>query len=218
MIVMVKEGASILKIFGRVEPDLVASITKRDIASKSNCWFFVDYASNEILLNTKFDVVLEGEAKKLITGPGFGPNQFLIELVECIDQFGNNLNAIPKGYKTICRFDFKPAMPEAFSKLPVMKGWNYNPGSLSIGNHNDLEYDTFDLLIVDLYRIIIVQLKDEFKRKHYTRFRSDDFLNVLTSSYHISNDNAHKILEQLKQLGKISTKNGEELELVEIDE
>ena len=74
--------------------------------------FFVDYSSFEVYKGQEF-------------------NNGNIILKKISDQFGNELDSIPRGWRTICDFDFI-SMPENIKNLPLQKEWIYNPNGVII--------------------------------------------------------------------------------------
>jgi len=73
------------------------------------------------------------------------PHFYKIRLLTVLDQFGNNLESIQEGWKTICRFEFTNSIPNAVKSLPVLKALQYNKNSLKIANHEDLVIDANNL-------------------------------------------------------------------------
>lgn len=79
-----------------------------------------------IPLNTQFNVLLEGDAKTPVSGI------YVITLLECLNQFGTNFSEIPAGWKTICKLDFYPELPNKIDMLPAMGGWEFNPNRITL--------------------------------------------------------------------------------------
>jgi hypothetical protein len=49
-----------------------------------------------------------------------------VKVLECLNQFGTNFSEIPAGWKTICKLDFYPEVPNKIDLLPSMSGWGFN--------------------------------------------------------------------------------------------
>ena len=208
---MLREKANILTIQGKAKKNAVKQIWP-DVATDANQgWFFIDYAVNEVALNAKFDVLLEGESKQLISGPG----SFSVKLLACLDQFGNKLSHIPEGYKTLCKLEFTPNIPAAIKKLPLLDQWDYNPLALSVADHRDIELATPDVVLNDLVGMVYVQMKSTFEGARINTFSKKDFVTRLESVYHTHAQNGDRILESLMQLGKVTRKSGDLLEFAE---
>jgi hypothetical protein len=90
-------------IIGKASNNILKKINRND-----KNWFFIDFSENEIPLNTT-----NGQYK----------------IVEILDQFGNKLDFIPKGWQTICQIESKNSELE---KLPIINNWDYNPNSIKI--------------------------------------------------------------------------------------
>jgi hypothetical protein len=210
---MLKEEAVILTIQGRVKQAAIKQLTPKPVLNERQGWFFIDYAMKEIPLNTKFDVLLEGESKKLISGPG----SFSIKLLTCLDQFGNKLTAVPEGYKTICKLEFAPHIPASVKKLPLLEAWDYNPMAISVAKHEDIELALPDDVLKDLYVIVFSHIKNKFSKEQIHTFSKNEFVRQLKIASQGNVDNAGKILENLMQLGKVTRNDNNLLELVETE-
>lgn len=88
-----------IKIIGRVKH---RALKKLSVVSEGE-WYFVDYSDIEVKKGTV--MMYEG-------------NQILIDII--LDQFGNELESIPIGWKTICRIWVVGL------KLPYLDGWATN--------------------------------------------------------------------------------------------
>jgi len=214
---MLKEGTTVLTIQGKVSGEVIEKVTTNFSLSDKQGWFFVDYANAEVPLNYRFDVVLQGIAKQLIAGPGLEPNSFSITLISCLDQFGNSLPGIPQGYKTICKFEFRPEIPPAFLDLPFLPTWKYNPSGLTVATHEDIAVLGDEAIFNDLLTIVHIQLKNEFSRRKRKSIPFTDFYRYFFDILHIPKSRASLILETLQQLGKVNIKNDKELELLEVE-
>jgi len=207
---MLKEGAIILTIQGKASQKVIKNLIPGFVHNKLSGWFFVDFSTQEVPLNTKFDVLLAGEAKKLIYGPG----TMSIKLVSCLDQFGNKLSAIPMGCNTICKLDFSTPIPSIIRSLPTLTGWNYNPNALSIARHVDIELATPDTIWNDMFSIIYFDIRNKFSDLHISKFTQNEFTTYLERIYH-TQLHADQILESLMRLGKVTKQKDDLLSFVE---
>jgi len=210
---MFKEGAIVLTIQGKVKQKVIKQMTTDYSLRDSQGWFFVDYAIKEIPLHSKFDVLLEGASRKLVSGPGL----FSIKLLTCLDQFGNKLSSVPEGFKTICKIESHPQMPTNLRKIPFLDGWQYNPTAVSLVKHEDIELNSPDALLYDLYKAIFIQLKTTFPYNSKRPLYRKDLVDFLQKSFKTQPRNANQILHSLMQMGKVTQKSGNELELAEMD-
>jgi len=211
---MLRESAILLTIQGKVKQKVIKLLTSDYSLYENHGWFFIDYAIAEIPLHSKFDVLLEGDSKKLI----FGPGPFSIKLSGCLDQFGNRLQAIPEGFKTICKLEFHPQIPSAVKKLPLLDEWDYNPKAISLASHEDIELSTPDLVLSDLYSIVYIQVKNTLAHKPKQSISKKEFVDFLKKSFKTHSSSANQILETLMQLGKVTQNDHNELELSEIEQ
>jgi hypothetical protein len=205
---MFRKGAMVLTIEGKVKQRTIKQMTNNYTLQENQGWFFVDYASEEVPLASRFDVLLEGESKRLL------PGSISIKLVSCLDQFGNRLSTVPQGWKTICKFEFHPHIPSVIKKLPYFDGWDYNPQSISIANHEEIELGVSDVILYDLYDIIFIQFKTsigKFPKKIYKK----DLVYSLEKFLTPHSIRAVQLLKTWIQLGKVTEKSNDELELVE---
>jgi hypothetical protein len=209
---MLREGANVLTIQGKVKKSALKKVTD-DVSLRPNQqWFFVDYAVAPIPLHSKFDVLLEGQDKQLIS-PG---DSFSIRLIACLDQFGNRLEGIPKGFKTICKLEGHPKFPPPLRNIQALDEWDYNPNAISIVNHKEVALAVPDDILFELYLIAFAQLKNSFysKPQQHPLYKKD-LVDYLTQSFKTPRKTADKILQALMQMGKVTRKKGNELELAD---
>lgn len=206
---MLRENAIVLTIQGKVKQKVIKQLIPGYSSHEYQGWFFADYAVEEIPLHSKFDVLLEGESKRLIFGPG--PSS--IKLLSSLDQFGNKLSSAPEGFKTICKLEFHPQIPSAIKKLPLLDEWDYNPKAISLASHEDIELSTPDLILSDLYSIVYIQVKNTLAHKPKQSISKREFVDFLKKSFKTHSRSANQILETLMQLGKVTQNNDNELEL-----
>lgn len=211
---MLKVGALVLTIEGKVKQKDIKKLTSDFQLDENQGWFFVDYAVKEVPLNSKFDVLLEGESKRLI----FGPNRSFIKLVTILDQFGNRLPAISEGHKSICKLEFHPTIPAALKKIAFLDGWDYNPEAIYIVHHADVELATPDKVVNDLYRIVFIHLKTTFSKNHNQPIYRKDLIDFLKKSFKTHSESADQILNALMQLGKVTQTDNSSLEFAELDD
>lgn len=205
---------SILTIEGKVRQKVIKKLTHDFSLNENQLWFFVDYAVEEVALHSKFDVLLEGKSKKLILGPG----RLSLKLLTCFDQFGNKLPNVPRGWKTICKFEAHPNIPASLKKLPFLEEWDYNPNAISLVNSRDVELGIPDVIINDLYQIVFIQLKNYFGEKSTRSLYKKDLVDFLKKSFKTPSTSANQILDALMQLGKVTQKDDNEVELADLEE
>jgi len=172
-------------------------------------WFFVDFSNDSIPKNRKFDVLLKGENRKLV------PWTTKVKLTHILDQFGHSLQHIPLGYKTVCKFEFSPSIPESVKGLKALDGWDYNSDSLSFASHEDINLSSPDAIFNDLLSIAYFELKKNFA-KTSRALSGDDVVNLLIHDFHTKPENARNILSRLVQLGKIRKIQNDEIEFAEV--
>src|SRR5436309_753917 len=102
-----REHLAPLTLLGRVDKRVIKKLINPTYTDKEDIvWFFVDYSVSEVEINSQYDILLEKETNSLI------PGKFKIKLLATFDQFGNQLDSIPKGFQTICRLQFIPELPK----------------------------------------------------------------------------------------------------------
>lgn len=139
-----------LQLQGIVSEDVLSKIVPVRKFTKANTkWLFVDYAPKDYKVGTRFDVMLKGENKLMV------PEIFNIKLLNVLDQFGNHLDSIPMGSKTICRFEFIPTIPKEIKDLPIIKYWKYNKMPIIIARHDEIIVDESNAISDDVYVEII---------------------------------------------------------------
>jgi hypothetical protein len=200
-----------LTIEGKVSKKVIAQLTTDAELKKNQGWFFIDFAITEIPLHTKFDILLEGENKVPIAGPG----SVAVTLVAVLDQRGNKLPAVPEGYDTICKLEFSPEIPASIKNLPSLSGWNYNPNAISIADHQSIAFAPGDDVVDDLFSIVYLHLRTKFKSENKRAFSRKYFVSQLENVSHVHPVNANKILLNLMQLGKVTKKAADQFEFAE---
>ena len=126
-----------LQIEGIIEKSIVVKLEAgKNYETENSLWFFVDYSPCEFRRGTIFDIILEGQGKKM------SKKFYSITLLNIFDEFGKELPSIPEGNKTICRLGFKPTIPNIIQTLPHLSNWDYNENSLKIARHQDLNFDS----------------------------------------------------------------------------
>lgn len=124
-----------LQIQGIVDNDVLRTLINIEkYAMQNTLWLFVDYSPVEYKLKAKFDIILAGEKKSMM------PKIYNIKLLDVIEQTGKKLRSIPVGYKTICRFEFKP-LPDTIQELPILKWWA-PICQLKFAHHEDIVIDS----------------------------------------------------------------------------
>ncbi len=138
-----------LQLQGFVSPDVLNTSGFDEPMDANISWFFVDYSPKEYPVGAAFDVVLSGKERTMV------PQIFHIRLLKVCDQFGNTLNSIPGGTKTICKFAFSPSLPQAFEQLPVLAAWKFNPESLLIAHHSEIQVDEVNTIPDEMVNKIV---------------------------------------------------------------
>jgi hypothetical protein len=197
----------ILTLQGRVSQKILKKINANSPAL-NKAWFFVDYAVHDVETGAVFHVLLEGENKKLLR------NTTIIKLVQVFDEFGHKIQSVPEGYKTICRFEFRPNIPVVLKKLPLLNSWQYNPQAVSLAQQG-IEVDIPDNFQNNLYTIAYGRFKLAVKSADLNNgLTKKEFLHVAQNSLNANAENAEKLLNVFMQLGKIK-RNNRKLELIE---
>jgi hypothetical protein len=209
---MLKEGASVLTIQGKLKKSTLKKLAVDTSLRPNQQWYFVDYAVASVPLNSKFDVLVEGQNKQLISPS----SPYSIRLLACLDQFGNKLDGIPKGFKTICKLEAHPKFPSPLKNIQTLDEWDYNPNAISIVNHKEVALAVSDNLLFELYLIAFAQLKNTFHSKAYQHpLYKKDLVDYLAKSFKTPRNTADTILKALMQMGKVTRKKGNEIELAD---
>jgi hypothetical protein len=198
-----------LTILGRAGKKVLQKLSKRYFLSRKKRWLFVDFAEMNVPLHSQFDVLLKGENKALI--PSFNR----VTVLECLDQFGNRLTAIPEGYKTICRLEFHPKVPAAIDELPSLDTWKSNPSQIILANLEDLQLAYADPFVNDLSSLAYFTVLEQMTTKNSIRSVSD-FYSVLEKKFKMDKGQADRILGVFMQMGKIKRTVGNDIELVPV--
>ena len=193
-----------LTIQGKLSNKAIMAI-KNPHANSNEVWLFVDYASIEIPVGNQFDAMLKGEYKELV------PFESKIKLLQVIDQFGHSLNAIPQGWKTICKFGFSNGVPVAVKSLKELNSWSYNPSSISFALHEEVKLNNssdfeYDLLIMALNGI----RSSVDQSKH--NLRVIDFFAYLKHLSAAEENRVLSIINKWEQLGIVKRGQNEEVE------
>jgi|SRR5882757_341928 len=124
-----------LTLQGHVFPALLATghfkwgrLNKEDIVDAlmsryNEGWFFIDYAYESIPTGCSFASLIEQDKMQLLSDPC----ALSVKILYCFTQFGNLVPEIPRGWKTICKIQFNPAIPIWVRRLKILNEWNYNP-------------------------------------------------------------------------------------------
>ncbi len=177
-----------LQVQGVVNQKILHQLLGTKRYTKQNTkWLFVDFSPFEYKINTKFDVILAGNEKKLL------PKFFNIKLLDVIDQTGKHLNEIPLGWKTICRFEFIGSIPSVVQKLPTISAWEYNTG-LKFARHEDVVVDPFNLSKNIYTEVISDFISFSVSTPSINKKHALDFLDIVSKIIHENSDDMeHKI-------------------------
>lgn len=200
-----------LTILGKVDRRLLKKLLRTPLKEKENSlWLFVDYAASETPIGSHFDVLLEGEEKSLV------PEKTFIKLINILDQFGNSLECLPKGFQTLCELHFSPNIPKEIRNLPSLTDWDYNQDSISIANHQDIKLNYPNGLLKDMYKIVSEHFYAVFISfsNSDNSFSKKDFIETVVSKFHTNPLSAEKMLHDMMLLGHVKSSRNEKLELV----
>lgn len=166
-----------LQIQGKVDEEVLHQYIGDRKYTKPDCfWFFVDYSPATFDVHSKFDLVLESTANDEIK---ITPYIYNVRLLNVVDQFGNHFDAIEKGWKSLCRFEFIDSIPRTVNTLPKLKTWKYNENSFKIANHKDIYIDTINpgkcsyTKVMQDFLIIVLHSRS-INKKHFLT----DFLKI----------------------------------------
>jgi len=196
-----------LTILGRAGKKVMQKLSKRYFISRKKRWLFLDFAEMNVPLHSQFDVLLKGDNKALI------PSFYRVTVLECIDQFGNQLTAIPEGYKTICRLEFHPRVPAAINELPSFDTWKSNPSHITLANLSDLQLAIADPFVNDLSSLAYFSVLEQMTAKNPVRSVSD-FYSLLEKKFKMDKNQADRVLGVFMQMGKIKRTIDNNIELV----
>ncbi len=176
-----------LQIQGIVDRTVLNELIDVEKYAKPNTeWLFVDYSPVQYKLNTKFDIILAGEEKKML------PKFFNIKLLDAFEQTGKKLDCIPLGWKTICRFECKP-IPAAVLKLPVLSSWTYT-SELKFARHEDIVVDPFNISKSVYSEVLNDFISMSIHTDSINKKSKEDLLDILSKVISGNTENiAHKI-------------------------
>lgn len=196
-----------LTILGRAGKKVLQKLSKRYFMSQRKRWLFLDFAEMNVPLHSQFDILLKGNNKALI------PSFYRVTVLECLDQFGNQLTAIPEGYKTICRFEFHPRVPAVIDELPSLDTWKSNPSHITLANLADLQLALADPVVNDLSSLAYFTVLEQMTVKNPVRSVSD-FYSLLEKKFKMDKIQANRVLGVFMQMGKIKRTVDNDIELV----
>ncbi|HXB08013.1 MAG TPA: hypothetical protein VNW04_12875 [Puia sp.] len=197
-----------LTIQGRAEAAILEKLSKEYELNESQRWLFVDYSPQKISLESQFDVLLEGDSKSLV------PGIFVVKVLECLDQFGNNLSDIPEGFKTICKLEFFPEVPHKIDTLPSLHTWKHNPNKITLTNHKTINLAISSSYVDDLSRIAYFLILDYRNSANSDIITKSEFYTYLETKFQVNSKHAADILTVFIQLGKIKPINNNHIELL----
>jgi len=205
---MISDDTMTLTIQGKAEASILEKLSKEYELSESQRWLFVDYSPNNVSLESQFDVLLEGDSKSLV------PGIFVVKVLECLDQFGNNLSEIPEGFKTICKLEFFPEVPHKIDSLPSLDTWRHNPHKITITNHKTINLANSTSYVDDLSRLAYYLIVDYRNSINTDIITKSEFYTYLETNFHVNAKHAEKILTVFIQLGKIKAITNNRIELL----
>jgi hypothetical protein len=196
-----------LTILGRAGKKVLQKLSKRYFMSQRKLWLFVDFAEMNVPLHSQFDILLKGDNKTLI------PSFYRVTVLECLDQFGNQLTAIPEGYKTICRLEFHPRVPAVIDELPSLDTWKSNPSHITLANLAELQLAFADPFVNDLSSLAHFTVLEQMTAKKPVQSVSD-FYSLLEKKFKMDKSQADRVLGVFMQMGKIKRTVDNDIELV----
>jgi hypothetical protein len=199
-------GDRVLRVQGKIEHSILTKLLGDKLESESDSdWFFIDYSPSDIPLKSKFDLLLSSEGKV-----SKSPSDIIVETV--IDSFGNLLNGIPRGYKTVVKLGFTNKIPQLFQSLPSLKGWKSTLEEIMITNIEDNKFDEYPDIWDDVYKLMISDLKHT--SPHWDKMNKNEFFDRLK---YLGIEDYESFLTVFTNMGLIKEGNREELEFKQID-
>lgn len=203
---------------GKVSASVLKKLGIESLSNKSCLWFFVDFASQTIQIPFTFDTLLTGESRSLIKTNSLNS----IKILKAIDQYAHPMKEIPNGYKSICLIQFSPLVPKEIKHLPTLTQFIYNPESITLARHNDIQLKPkTDFITTKLYNVLYSEFKNEMQKlgKHHNtphkRFVTKTvFYKFSRQKYKFDKANTSSVLNIFIQMGKVKTTK-DEIELVE---
>lgn len=115
----------VLSIEGIVAPSLLRSIDDGQGVSPDDSarWLFVSYAYADIPRGRTYDHWWAPDSSS-------GPIVAAASVDHIKQQYGNALDVVPHGWKTIIRFRFTSTVPQGIDELPVLRDWSYQTALL----------------------------------------------------------------------------------------
>jgi hypothetical protein len=112
-------STQIIKILGIASQSIIKDFAKvLNITNKQNeIVVFCDYSEYEIPLDTTFNIIKDPIHDLSIEDQNF-------TLKNVTQQYHKPFTSIPKGHKTICRFEFNSGrVPPIVLNLPIIRDW-----------------------------------------------------------------------------------------------
>lgn len=198
-----------LKIVGRVAKETLNKLFPGKEFHKQNAeWFFVSYAPVSYPIDSTFDFYTDsnahGRTKDRVVN---------IKIRRIVDQFLNELDEIPQGYKTICRLEFSDHIPVAFKELPALKDWKPNPDSLFLFQLKNIQTPS-NSLVSWAYSQLAITVYLQLKEQNIHYFNSQDVAHLLPTNYPNEEQGINTIMRYLVSEGKAKKTNESEEKLV----
>jgi len=216
---MIVENQLSLSLQGKVSLSVLEKLNINKILQKGQIWVFADFAVSTIKLPFTFDTLFAGKDKSLVKNNKLKT----IKLVKAIDQYGNILKEIPKGYKSICKLQFSPEITKEITELSLLSEFGYNPNAVTLAKHDDVKLSSYnDLLTKSLYEALYGQFIMEVSKPGYTgkalkknQVSKKIFYSISLSKFNLNAVNSDKVLNMFVQMGKVKTSD-KEIELIEV--
>ncbi len=205
---MKTNASATLTLLGKVAPATLKRFVKKgDSPNGNRLWLFVDYAPAEISLGETFDALFEGKKKRL------AEETVQIKLLTVLDQMGNQLDAVPEGFQTVCEFDFLPSVPKSIQQLPELQTWSVNPAPVFIAHRSGiiLGSSAGPKLV---YSMAMDSIKAVFINRHSSSAQRDEVVKHIRKAFNAEKTEAEKIVGDMVALGFLDEEENQRLALV----
>ncbi|MBC7537074.1 MAG: hypothetical protein H7258_15395 [Ferruginibacter sp.] len=155
--------------------------------------------------------MFKGEEKEFI------PKKVTIQIKQVVDQFGNNLKLIPKGFQTLCRLQFSQAVPSEINKLPSSKSWELNPNGITIANHEAVQLSKAipDVVLTSKEKLLLFYIAERLGKGDI--ISKSSLTEFLMSQFQVEKQPLIKILKRWKALATVEKDQHEQLKLLQQD-
>jgi hypothetical protein len=195
-----------LHLLGRTPSPMIKKVSPHT-SQKKNCeWFFVDYASDNFKLDETFDIFL--------SDGNLGNNwnhEYKIKLIRIIDEFGREQDSIPRGYKTVCRFEFSPHVPSIIKKIPLRFGWEDSENGIYLMQRSSIDLLSFDKTSNGLHKLIVSMVLEKIRSHTTKEFSEEQFATFISSNLSDDISLRKNLIYQLISDGRLEKKENNKL-------